>query len=715
MADGTDDDDVIHLASFNIHRSQGRRHRRRTFITISDDSDEEPVTLVPNSPAHDDDISILEPLTLARQRVIRPAALWGGASEGDGPIIELKEFEGHQTSGAVVRPHIQSQPRPSTSTLTQTRPQPQTRPVLQEVKLVLLPPVQTPVSLQQLHPGPLNQPRPRPPLQPHALLLTHAFQMQQPRALQPRPAPQRWPAGPCADLAPPVLIAAAPEPLGPPETGHRITLGSQTPGGPNPQPRASLLAHDRPLSLEPQVVVVVNRPATQHPLPDPALAVPQNPNPIVLAPDPPAAIPAPIAIAPAPDPPAAIPAPIAIAPAPVVPAPAPVVPAPAPVVPVPAPVVPAPAPVVPAPAPVVPVPAPVVPAPVVPAFVVPVPAPVVPRAAEERAGPSVLQEVQRPERPQLQPHVRALVRGVLDLFPDVQENYVAELIQTNDLKDLNVICNVLLENPAFPQRQSSSSASQTSILLEPSFNNTQGPVGPEVVMQAADLLMGDFRMISCQDIKWSLNAMKGHYAITRKVRGWVEEETMTIDFSIGENTTEGRTHMMCCENPKACQTQLTVLEYGSYDGDPVTKVLLQPLTGRTHQLRVHCEAVGHPIVGDYTYSLGADSAPYRMMLHAYLLHLPLEPLPLQAAAPDPFTTPTDPRWRPHHRLRTVEGAVESLLEHRALEERTQREERTEQEEKKKQREERRGRGRGREESEDQRRACQQWLSEWTDV
>lgn len=34
-----------------------------------------------------------------------------------------------------------------------------------------------------------------------------------------------------------------------------------------------------------------------------------------------------------------------------------------------------------------------------------------------------------------------------------------------------------------------------------------------------------------------------------------------------------------CENPKHCQTELTVLEYGLYDNDPVTKVLLQPLTG----------------------------------------------------------------------------------------------------------------------------------------
>ncbi|XP_042169291.1 E3 ubiquitin-protein ligase RNF216 [Oncorhynchus tshawytscha] len=115
----------------------------------------------------------------------------------------------------------------------------------------------------------------------------------------------------------------------------------------------------------------------------------------------------------------------------------------------------------------------------------------------------------------------------VDLFPDVQENYVAELIQTNDLKDLNVICNMLLENPAFPQRESSASAAPSSMLLEPCNDNSQsaedlfdygslGQVGSEAAMQAADLLMGDFRMISCQDIKWSLNAMKGHYAITRK-------------------------------------------------------------------------------------------------------------------------------------------------------------------------------------------------------
>ncbi|XP_023677785.1 RNA pseudouridylate synthase domain-containing protein 1 [Paramormyrops kingsleyae] len=154
------------------------------------------------------------------------------------------------------------------------------------------------------------------------------------------------------------------------------------------------------------------------------------------------------------------------------------------------------------------------------------------------------------------------------------------------------------------------------------------------------------------------------------VRGILERKRTTLDFAIGKNTSEGRTHMMCvegtegCENPKPCQTVLTVLEYGSYDGDPVTKVLLQPLTGRTHQLRVHCSAIGHPIVGDFTYSLRTDSAPYRMMLHAYLLDVPLEGEPIHVTAPDPFLPTLDTKWVPQHLVQSLEGALESLLESR---------------------------------------------------
>ena len=55
-----------------------------------------------------------------------------------------------------------------------------------------------------------------------------------------------------------------------------------------------------------------------------------------------------------------------------------------------------------------------------------------------------------------------------------------------------------------------------------------------------------------------------------------------------------------------------------------TRVELEPVTGRTHQLRVHMLALGHPIVGDALYASDAaeqDLAP-RLLLHASVLNLP---------------------------------------------------------------------------------------------
>lgn len=46
---------------------------------------------------------------------------------------------------------------------------------------------------------------------------------------------------------------------------------------------------------------------------------------------------------------------------------------------------------------------------------------------------------------------------------------------------------------------------------------------------------------------------------------------------------------------KACVTSVEVVCRGTYMGQPVTKLRLRPLTGRRHQLRMHCLALGHPI------------------------------------------------------------------------------------------------------------------------
>jgi tRNA pseudouridine32 synthase/23S rRNA pseudouridine746 synthase len=52
-----------------------------------------------------------------------------------------------------------------------------------------------------------------------------------------------------------------------------------------------------------------------------------------------------------------------------------------------------------------------------------------------------------------------------------------------------------------------------------------------------------------------------------------------------------------------------------------SRLVLRPLTGRTHQLRVHLAAIGHPIVGDALYAPPALHGA-RLLLHAQDLRLP---------------------------------------------------------------------------------------------
>jgi tRNA pseudouridine32 synthase/23S rRNA pseudouridine746 synthase len=74
--------------------------------------------------------------------------------------------------------------------------------------------------------------------------------------------------------------------------------------------------------------------------------------------------------------------------------------------------------------------------------------------------------------------------------------------------------------------------------------------------------------------------------------------------------------VVCRETGKASLTRYRVT--GGAD-DPrnggLTRVALEPVTGRTHQLRVHLAASGHPIAGDPFYGHADDPSP-RMMLHA---------------------------------------------------------------------------------------------------
>jgi 23S rRNA pseudouridine1911/1915/1917 synthase len=65
-----------------------------------------------------------------------------------------------------------------------------------------------------------------------------------------------------------------------------------------------------------------------------------------------------------------------------------------------------------------------------------------------------------------------------------------------------------------------------------------------------------------------------------------------------------------------------------------------PITGRTHQIRVHLSELGHPILGDSLYG-GNDSRVPRLMLHAQGLEFPhpidKKQLFIEAEAPSDFS------------------------------------------------------------------------------
>lgn len=98
-----------------------------------------------------------------------------------------------------------------------------------------------------------------------------------------------------------------------------------------------------------------------------------------------------------------------------------------------------------------------------------------------------------------------------------------------------------------------------------------------------------------------------------RVWGHVTEDSGHIDLPLIVDWPVKPRQKVCHETGKPSQTDWVVLERE----DDATRVRLHPRTGRTHQLRVHMMAIGHPILGDRFYADDeALGAAERLQLHA---------------------------------------------------------------------------------------------------
>lgn len=102
-----------------------------------------------------------------------------------------------------------------------------------------------------------------------------------------------------------------------------------------------------------------------------------------------------------------------------------------------------------------------------------------------------------------------------------------------------------------------------------------------------------------------------------RVWGHVAQDTGRVDLPIALDWERKPRQRIDPVHGRPAQTDWEVV---AREEGGVTRVRLFPLTGRTHQLRVHMLALGHPMLGDNFYADGAvlDAAP-RLQLHAETL------------------------------------------------------------------------------------------------
>ncbi|AQT60010.1 RluA family pseudouridine synthase [Cellvibrio sp. PSBB023] len=110
--------------------------------------------------------------------------------------------------------------------------------------------------------------------------------------------------------------------------------------------------------------------------------------------------------------------------------------------------------------------------------------------------------------------------------------------------------------------------------------------------------------------QFQARSVSKHY--TAVVAGIMAQDEGVIDLPIV--SADGPHYKVCAATGKPSITEYSVLARDEMAG--TTRVWLHPITGRSHQLRLHLQAIGHPILGCEFYGGDWAKAATRLLLHA---------------------------------------------------------------------------------------------------
>jgi tRNA pseudouridine32 synthase/23S rRNA pseudouridine746 synthase len=121
------------------------------------------------------------------------------------------------------------------------------------------------------------------------------------------------------------------------------------------------------------------------------------------------------------------------------------------------------------------------------------------------------------------------------------------------------------------------------------------------------------------------------------LHGHLQDDRGCIDAPIAKDKPNFPLLKICHETGKQALSQYEVIE--RLQDPPGTRVLFTPLTGRTHQLRLHSREIGHPILGCDLYGTKqTENMADRLLLHALTLEFdhPVSGERIRAECPCPF-------------------------------------------------------------------------------
>lgn len=133
------------------------------------------------------------------------------------------------------------------------------------------------------------------------------------------------------------------------------------------------------------------------------------------------------------------------------------------------------------------------------------------------------------------------------------------------------------------------------------LSGINGVLRPGIVHRIDKDTTGSLLVCKNDSAHQSIAEQLKEHSITRRyealVHGNLKEDTGSIDAPIGRHPTDRKKMSTHCKHGRDAITHYQVLNrYGNY-----THIQCELETGRTHQIRVHMQSIGHPIVGDSVY------------------------------------------------------------------------------------------------------------------